>query len=455
MLGLPSVCSRGVRPDYTKGCDAVVTNKTVHRGAAVFCAGAIAISSLAACSSGSEPAGGGEKTITIGMNSGLVETFESYAAAFEETHEGWTIEVESVPNAQPDYIQQLVTQGLSKTTPDIIFNYDSLNQTLVGNNLLFDLKPWLDEGKNGMSGSDFLANFLAQYEVGDQITGIPVSADSSMLFYNADIFEQYGVEAPSSEWTTEDMYDAAREITEKSAGETYGIMTPIGDSSAYFAFYPMLKAFGGEIYDAESNKFVFADDNGLEAWTQMLLPYTEGFGSPYSARQDDLKYFSSGQVAMLAAARPTATTFRETVQSDWNVQQMPTVNGESTTGGGSYALSISADSDNTEGAYEFLSWFYSTDGGMELAQANGVVPATKSGLSEGTWKDDTTSVPTNLVPVTEYAVTNAILPSAIPDAVQPKVVPALTAALEKVVVNQMSVEEAYTAAQDELNGLLD
>lgn len=432
----------------------MVTTRKFLKPAAVLAAGALTLVGLAACSSSG--GGGGDaanKNLTIGMNSGLVPQFEQYAKEFEKTHKGWSVKVSPVPDAQPDYIQQLVTQGLSSTTPDIVFNYDTLNQTLAGNKLLLDLTPYFDKG-DGLKEDDFLPNFLGQYKVGDTITGIPVSADSGMLFYNADLFKKYGVDVPSDSWTEEDMYAAAKKITDASGGDVYGILTPIGDSTAYFTWYPVLKAYGSNVYDKDSNKFVFADDAGIEAWTELLKPYTDKFGSPYKKGEDRNALFAGDQAAMLVGARPGVSTFRETMKGNWDVQQQPTVDGKSTTGGGSYSLSISAKSKNPDGAWEFMNWFYSTDGGMKAAVPNGVVPATKDGLENGDWKNDDNPVPSNLIPVTEYAVQNAILPDPIPDDVQPKVVPALTEALEKVVLQGVSVKDAYTAAQDQLNALL-
>lgn len=424
------------------------------KATAIGAASALTLS-LAACGPGGEGDAEGGTDITIGMNSGLVPAFEQYAEDFMAEFPEYTVTVSAVPDAQPDYIQQLVTQGLSATTPDIIFNYDTLNQTLASNKLLFDMGPWLKEGKGGLSADGFMANFLDQYRVGEQITGMPVSADSGMLFYNEEVFKKYGVtELPTSDWTVEDLYRVAEEISDKAGGEAYGLGTPIGDSTAYFTFYSTLKAFGSNIYDPESEKFVFADEGGLKAWELLLAPYLEEWGTPYAARQDGLKMFNSGQIAMVVGARPAVVTYRESLEGAWNVEQLPTVNGASATGGGSYSLSISDKSSNKEGAWKFLSWFYSTDGGMKSAEPNGVVPATKDGLANGTWKEDTNPVPSNLITVTEYAVENAILPDAIPDAVQPKVAPALTKALELVILDGKSIEEAYTAAQDELNGLL-
>lgn len=414
--------------------------------------------SMAACSADSGE--GSTSPVVIGMNSGLVPQFEAYAKVYNATNPEAPVKVKAIPDGQDDYIQQLVTQGLSSTLPDIVFNYDSLNQTLVSNNLLYDLGPWLAEGKDGLKGDSFIPAFLNQYQAegaDGPTTGIPVSADSTMLFYNKSLFEKAGVtELPTEQWTYDDLYRVAEQITKASGGAYWGLRTPAAAGGLLFVDYPILSAYGSEIYDAEANEFVFADEAGLEAWETILAPYVEGWGSPYpTASGQDGNYFAAGQVAMSLDTRPAVSRYRTDLADDWDVMNLPTIDGNPTVGGGSYGLSIAEKSDNKEGAWKFMAWFYSKDGGMKEAEPNGVIPATVDGLENGSWLDDPNPVPANLIPATQYAVANAQLPNAIPNEVQPKLVPALEKAAQEVLVGGKSIEEAYTAAQDELNALLE
>ena len=433
----------------------MVTKKRLFGRIAALSVATVLAASLAACSSGGDTNTGGttSKNILIGMNSGLVPQFQRYAKEFEKTHKGFTVTVKAVPDAQPDYIQQLVTQGLSKSLPDIIFNYDTLNQTLNSNHLLYDIKPWLDSGHDGLKGSSFIPAFLDQYKVGKTITGIPVSADTGIISVHTALFEKYGVPVPTADWTYDDMYAAAKAITEKSGGSVYGIKTPIGDGSAVFTFYPVLKAFDSNLYDPKTKKFIFANDGGIEAWTKLLAPYIDKFGTPYSLATNNT-LLESGQVAMGIGSTAGVAGLREKIKDDWDILPMPKLDGKSTTGGGSYSLSISAKSDNKEGAYQFMAWFYSTAGGMKAGQPDGIIPATTDGIAKGAWLTEAAPVPPSFVATIKVSVPNAILPNTIPDAVQPKVVPALQTAMQQVVLKGMSIKEAYTAAQDELNGLL-
>jgi multiple sugar transport system substrate-binding protein len=426
----------------------------VHRIVAVA-AVAVVATSLAACSSSSNtsntPTAG--KNILIGMNSGLVPQFERYAKDFEKSHPQFSVTVKAVPNVQADYIQQLVTQGLSKSLPDIIFNYDTLNQTLNASHLLYNIKPWLDSGHDGLKGSSFESNFLGQYVVGNTITGIPVSADTGVVSINTTTFAKYNVPVPTADWTYDDMYAAAKKITAAGGGAVYGLQAPIGDGSALFTFYPVLKAYGSNLYDPATKKFIFANDGGIEAWTQLLSPFVDKFSEPYSdVAKPNL--FASGEVAMSVGSTAGVAGYRTAMKDDWDILPMPTVNGQPTTGGGSYSLSISQKSDNKEGAYQFMSWFYSTKGGMTAAQPDGVIPATAQGIASGSWLTEAPPVPKSFVDTVKYSVAHAVLPNTIPDAVQPKVVPALQQALQEVLLKGVSVKQAYTEAQDSLNALL-
>jgi multiple sugar transport system substrate-binding protein len=436
----------------------VVTRMQIVSRIAAVSAAAIIATSLAACSSGGgTPSGNssaGGKNILIGMNAGLVAQFQRYAVDFEGSHPGYTVTVKAVPNQQSDYIQQLTTEGLSKSLPDIVFNYDTLNQTLVANHLLYNIKPWLDSGHDGLKGSSFVPNFLGQYVVGNQITGIPVSADTGVVMINKTLFQKYGVAIPQAGWTYEEMYADAKQITQKSGGTVYGLRTPIGDGSALFTFYPVLKADGSNLYDPATKKFIFANADGIKAWTTLLQPYTEGFGSPYSAATKAQNFLQAGQAAMTVDSTATVANYRSTMKDDWDMLPMPSENGTQATGGGSYSLSITNNSTNKEGAYQFMSWFYSADGGMKIAAIDGVIPATAAGIAGGAWTKPSNPIPASYVATVKASVSKAILPNTIPDAVQPKVVPALQQALQQVVLQGSSVEKAYTDAQDQLNALL-
>jgi multiple sugar transport system substrate-binding protein len=145
---------------------------------------------------------------------------------------------------------------------------------------------------------------------------------------------------------------------------------------------------------------------------------------------------------------------RTGLKDDWDVINLPTLDGNPTVGGGSYGLSISAKSTNKDNAWKFLAWFFNTDKGMKAAEPNGVIPATSDGIKNGTWRTDTNPVPKNLIPATIYAVENAALPPAVPNSAASQLAPTLAKAEQEVLVGGKSIQDAYAEAQATLNSLI-
>ncbi|BDZ53365.1 hypothetical protein GCM10025870_04380 [Agromyces marinus] len=210
------------------------------------------------------------------------------------------------------------------------------------------------------------------------------------------------------------------------------------------------------MYDADADEFVFADAAGIEAWTTLLEPYTEEFGVPYSALANDpgKNLFPSEQAAMEVSSTARIAALREQMQSDWDVAPMPLIDGVRTTGGGAYSLSLSEKSDKKDVAWEFLAWFYSVEGGFEVAKDDGIIPATTDGIENGTWQQDPPPVPASFVPTVQTSIEDAILQKPYPADVAPEVLPALQEAIQKVMLRDVAIDVAFTEAQDSLNALL-
>ena len=435
----------------------MVTKKRLIGRIAALSVATVFAASLVACGSsngsGTTDAKAG-KNILIGMNSGLVPQFQRYAKEFEKTHKGFKITVKAVPDAQPDYIQQLVTQGLSKALPDIIFNYDTLNQTLNANHLLLRHQA--------------VARLWSRRAQGFRLhSGLPrpVQGRRHHHRYSGERghrrrdhphcpLREVRCSRADGRLDARKTCTPRRRRSPRSRAERYTASRPRSVTAPRSSpSIPALKAYGSNIYDPDTKKFIFANEGGIKAWTELLLPYTEKFGTPYSLATNST-LFESNQDAMGVGSTAGIAGLRVKMKDAWDVLPHADREWQVGTGGGSYSLSISAKSDNKEGAYQFMAWFYSTTGGMKTAQPDGVIPPTVDGIAHGAWLTEAAPVPPSFVTTIKASVPKAILPNPIPDDVQPKVVPALQTALQQVVLKGMSVKEAYTAAQDELNKLL-
>ena len=170
---------------------------------ALFGLAVVATLPLFAACGGAADAGGGEagevegSSIILNTITGLEPQFQEYADAYMEAFPDRKVEVRSTTDDAAEYAQGLATARLSGEVPDVFFNVDFLADTLATNNVTLDLTEGLKEGKLGdLDADSFLPQFVGQYRPIDnpeQITGLPVSADSVGLYYNKNAFDEAGV----------------------------------------------------------------------------------------------------------------------------------------------------------------------------------------------------------------------------------------------------------------------
>ncbi|PSL04546.1 multiple sugar transport system substrate-binding protein [Haloactinopolyspora alba] len=389
----------------------------------------------------------------------LEPNFKKFAEAYTKQFPDRTVEVRATTDSPPDYAQQLATARMSDSLPDLMFNVDFLADTLADNNVTLDLAPGISEGKLGsLTIDDFIDRFVGQYRplgADDQITGLPVSADSSALFVNRTVFDAAGVsELPTASSSWEDLYELARQIHNNSDGTYLGMERPLDNGANRLVYGPVLRAFGATIYDFDTNSTDIGSGAALDGWRLLLDSYGD-VSTPYSAKpqSDPAERFDSGNVGMAVMSSANVPGLRGALEGqDWDVVPMPEINGQSTAGGGSYGLSIAQTSPNQDAAFAFLAWFYDSDGGMKVAQevAN-AIPPTLEGIKNGAWREQTP--PENIAVFAESAQ-SAELGGRFPGKMQSQVSQALVTAAQQVLLEDRSIDDAYGEAQETINTTL-
>ncbi|MDL4821830.1 ABC transporter substrate-binding protein [Actinomadura opuntiae] len=430
-----------------------------RRGRSLAAVAATALLALVSGCGGSSSGGHGGvdgSKIVLSVQNQIVPQFQQYAAAYEKAYPKRKVTVQSLPDDATQYVQQLVTARLGNKLPDVLMNVDYAANQLAAGNVTLDISDRLKKGTGGLKGSSFLPQFLGQYRPvnhPDQITGLPVSADSTTLFYNKTLFKKAGVtEYPKPTWTWDDLYRVATEIQKKSGGKFAGLFAPlgIGDQAAVYA--PVIHAYGGYVYDPRTKKSGIGQPAAIQAWTQLLKAY--GTASPkYSADLGSQPVFMKGRSAMAFSVRATVPATKEQLKDDWDTQVMPKINGRSTVGGGSYGLSISKGSHNQDAAWAFLAWFYDPNGGMKLAQATGqVVPPTQQGVNNGAWRS-LPAPPTNEEAFAQDAK-DAFLPPPLPGKAQKVLTDSVIKAVQQVQLQHRPVAAAFADAEKAVNQAL-
>ena len=154
--------------------------------------------------------------------------------------------------------------------------------------------------------NDFFPSFIDQSVIDDTVWAVPDLASARALFYNVDMFEEVGVEVPTT-WA--ELEDVSQAIVDYYNGEVYpwGIDMTTDEGQAAFAYYTW--GNGGGFVDADGNWAVNSAEN-VEAIEYAIGLVGKGYTNPNPATQTryDLQdMFAAGKLAMVIAPNQLPT----------------------------------------------------------------------------------------------------------------------------------------------------
>jgi len=181
-------------------------------------------------------------TIQFAYPNFFYQHFEDYAAEFEEQHPYITIELEplfpsELSDLQPEDADAFLLAQADLGTyieQDTILNFDAF--------ISFD---------ENFEPEDYLPGTLDLLSFQGETWGIPMGADLMVLYYNKDLFDEFGLPYPHNGWTWDDLIATATLMTDADR-----VPTPIYGYSTFEGYLDSLifiGAHGGSIFDDIQN----------------------------------------------------------------------------------------------------------------------------------------------------------------------------------------------------------
>lgn len=346
----------------------------VRKSGAVFAGLTVACLALGACSSAGSPAeseGPAEFTFLHRMpDKEGAKTVNDLIAEFNESHPDITVIGETMQGSTAESypkIRSIVEAGQdvpcvaqlgSERVPDML-------------DTLTDITEYAEQYRD-----NYQPAFFDKAKVGESIFGLPIGASPIVMYYRADLFEQYGLTLPDT-WAEYEEMGAL--VTEKTAGASYmgSFLTDevmwvsalaTSEGADWFAYDSDAQAWEVKIESPET-------DAVADQWQQMIdartVLATPRWGDDY------IKYLTDGTLLTHIGAPWESTMFVDSVPDaagSWKVAQIPHLDADTTTvgqNGGSVAAVLKGCEYPSE-AVEFINWWATNTEGVS---GLGMLPA--------------------------------------------------------------------------------
>ena len=331
--------------------------------------------STVACSSSSKPTStvpDDGTQLTMWVRSATDEFSKRLVDAYNASHKNH-VTLTIIPN--DNYLTKVGTAAGAHALPDILASDVVYTPNYTKQGLFQDIT---DEVKALPFSSSIVQSHLTVASLNGKIYAVPHKLDSSVLFYNKDLFQQAGLDPNKPPANFNDILTDARAITKLGKGITgFDIAGSCGGCGVYTLF-PYAWAAGVDMLPSNGTK-VDINNAAFKAIFGLYRQLTdEKLVDSSDKTQDGSTWpnnFLAGKVGMLALGSPIVGALDAQKKFQWGVTSLMAPDGSATSTfiGGDVA-GISVNSKHKAQAWDFLQWTLQEDAQVNIIAKNGDLP---------------------------------------------------------------------------------
>ncbi|MCZ8513759.1 ABC transporter substrate-binding protein [Paenibacillus filicis] len=343
----------------------------------------LSLIATAACSNGADPstaasAAGGDKVkikfysynlATAGQKEGTQKLIDEFKAANPN------IDVEGIPVLSQDINAKVQADIVAGSPPDVAqLVFDGLDFAVNNFNAkpLEDIVP-ADELKKNFEG--FSPNGLKLGQLNGKTYGLPFTFSTPVLFYNAKLFKDAGLDPEKPPATWAEVKEDALQIAKKTGAAGVHIAGATGND---WIIQALIGSNGGKVLSADRKKIQFGEPEAVDAikmWQDLVV------SGAHSKMNDSevVEAMSQGKVGMLLFTSALQSSFLKAAQAGgWELKAapMPSFSSKPTTpvNSGSALFILSGDKKKQQAAWEFLKFVTGNRGYTIITSEIGYLP---------------------------------------------------------------------------------
>jgi len=158
--------------------------------------------------------------------------------------------------------------------------------------------------KTGLKWTDFAGQLVDSATIGGKHWAMPWRGDTRAMWLRTDLVQQAGLSLPEDDtWTWEDFKAFAKKLSNPVKGiYGYGFPAALNDQDTFCWFQPILKAYGGDFYDAAYTKSLLNNEGAVKAFEFYASLVNEGIAPKDVVnwqRSDMENMFYAGRLAIM------------------------------------------------------------------------------------------------------------------------------------------------------------
>lgn len=273
--------------------------------------------------------------------------------------------------------------------PDVFWMHSNTAQMYMENDLLLNLDDYI-AADDAIDLSNYYQGIVDLYNSGGVQYALPKDHDTIALLYNKALFDKYGVEYPTDDWTWEDVQAAAAAITEAGASDgVYGYA--INTSNNQDGWYNIIYDYGAQVITDDHKGTTIGSEEGKAAMEMMRQILEVAAPQITVAETGTDSLFMSGLAAMITQGSWMINTFYKGEHSAdyaWAMLPYHDANGNGACDEGErysayngLGWAASYNTADPDAAYSLISYFCNEENQKKQAEL-GVTMAGMIGVSE-------------------------------------------------------------------------